>query len=187
MILPIVVYGDPGLRKETQNITSNYPEFKTIIENMFETMYNAKGVGLAAPQIGLPISIFIIDSTEMEEDADKDKGVKQTFINAEILEFTGEDCVFSEGCLSIPEIHEDVTRKSKILIRYRDKDFIERVDAFEGMPARVIQHEYDHIIGKTFVEHLSPLKKTLLKRKLNDISTGKKTTFYKTKSNKSNK
>jgi len=184
MILPIVVYGNPILKKETQNISSDYPGLQTIIENMFETMYNAKGVGLAAPQIGLPVSIFIIDSREMEEESDKDKAVKQTFINAEIIEFIGEDCDFSEGCLSVPEIHENVTRKSKITVKYRDKDFIERVDTFEGMPARVIQHEYDHLLGKTFIEHLSSLKKTLLKRKLNDISTGRKTTFYKTKSNK---
>lgn len=184
MILPVVVYGDPVLKKKTQNITENYPDLQTIIDNMYETMYNAKGVGLAAPQIGLPISIFIIDSTEMEEENNKDKALKQTFINAEIIEFAGEDCFFSEGCLSVPDIHEDVKRKSIITIRYRDRDWIEHTDTFNGMPARVIQHEYDHVIGKTFIEHLSPLKKTLLKSKLKDISTGKKTTFYKTKINK---
>ena len=184
MILPVIVYGDPMLKKQTQNITSGYPDLQTIITNMFETMYNARGVGLAAPQIGLPISIFIVDSTEMEDEEDKDKAVKQTFINAQIIEFSGEDCVFSEGCLSVPDIHENVSRKSKITIRYMDRDFIEHTDTFDGMPARVIQHEYDHIIGKTFIEHLSPLKKTLLKGKLKDISTGKKTTFYKTKYNK---
>ena len=184
MILPVLVYGDPVLKKKTENITSDYPDLQTIIANMFETMYNARGVGLAAPQIGLPISIFIIDTKEMEEDENKDKAVKQTFINAEIIEFSGEDCTFSEGCLSVPDVHEDVRRKSQITIRYMDKDFVEHTDTFDGMPARVIQHEYDHTIGKTFIEYLSPLKKTLLKGKLNDISTGKKTTFYKTKSNK---
>lgn len=184
MILPIVVYGDAVLKKETEEITSDYPQLQTIIANMYETMYNAKGVGLAAPQIGLPISIFIIDSTEMEDEQNVDKAVKQVFINAEIIERTGENYLYSEGCLSIPDIHENVSRKPKIKIRYMDEHFVEHVDTFEGMPARVIQHEYDHIIGITFIDRLSPLKKTLLKGKLNDISTGKKTAFYKTKPTK---
>ena len=181
MILPIVVYGDAVLKKETQEITSEYPQLQTIITNMYETMYNARGVGLAAPQVGFPISLFIIDSTEMEDELSFNKIVKQVFINAEIIERTGEDCLYSEGCLSIPDIHENVLRKSKISIRYMDENFVEHTDTFEGMPARVIQHEYDHIVGKTFIDHLSPLKKTLLRRKLNDISTGRITTFYKTK------
>ena len=184
MILPIVVYGDAVLKKKTENITSGYPNIQTIIENMFDTMYNAKGVGLAAPQIGLPISLFVIDSEAMEDEDSDVEPVKQVFINAEIIERSGESCVFSEGCLSVPDIHENVVRKEKIVIRYVDEHFAEHTDTYEGMPARVIQHEYDHILGKTFIDHLSPLKKTLLKGKLSDISTGKKTTFYKTKSNK---
>ena len=184
MILPVFVYGHPLLRKMSQEISPNYPDIQTIIKNMYETMYHAKGVGLAAPQIGLSICLFIIDTKDMEEEKNKDKSVKQTFINPEIIEFAGENCVFSEGCLSVPEIHENVTRKSKIVVRYQDENFVEHIETFEGMPARVIQHEYDHLLGKTFVEYLSPLKKTLLKRKLNDISSGRKTPFYKTKSNK---
>jgi len=184
MISHVVIYGHPILRKESQEITSEYPDIQEIIKNMHETMYNAKGVGLAAPQIGLSICLFIIDTAEMEDEKDKKKAVKQTFINPEIIEFAGENFVFSEGCLSIPEIHENVTRKSKITVRYQDENFVEHIRNFEGMPARVIQHEYDHLLGKIFVEYLSPLKKTLLKRKLNDISTGKKTPFYKTKSNR---
>jgi peptide deformylase len=184
MILPIIVYGSAILKKKTEEITPDYPDLQTLISNMYETMYNAKGAGLAAPQIGLPISIFVVDSTEMEDKNSDVIPVKQVFINAEIIEYTGEDCTYNEGCLSIPSINEDVVRKSKITIRYRDEHFIEHVDTFEGNLARVIQHEYDHTLGKTFVDHLSSLKRTLLKRKLNDISTGKKTTFYKTKSNK---
>jgi peptide deformylase len=184
MILPILVYGNPLLKKKSQEISSNYPDIQEIINNIYETMYNAKGVGLAAPQVGLSICLFIIDTKEMEEEKNKENSVKQTFINPEIIEFAGENSVFSEGCLSVPEIHENVNRKSKITIRYQDENFIERTKTFEGMPARVIQHEYDHLHGKTFIECLSPLKKTLLKRKLNDISSGKTTPFYKTKSNK---
>jgi len=184
MILPVFVYGNPILRKESQEITSHYPDIQTIISDMYETMYNAKGVGLAAPQVGLSICLFIIDTKEMEDDKNKENAVRQTFINPEILEFAGENFVFSEGCLSVPEIHENVTRKSKIIVRYEDENFVEHIKTFEGMPARVIQHEYDHLLGKTFIEHLSPLKKTLLKRKLNDISSGKTTPFYKTKGNR---
>ena len=184
MILPIVVYGDAVLKKKAENISSDYPNIQTIIENMFETMYNAKGVGLAAPQIGMPISLFVVDSEAMEDEDSDAEPVKQVFINAEIIERGGENCVFSEGCLSVPDIHENVVRKEKIVIRYVDEHFVEHTDTYEGMPARVIQHEYDHILGKTFIDHLSPLKKTLLKGKLNDISIGKKTTFYKTKFNK---
>jgi peptide deformylase len=184
MILSIFVYGNPILRKNAEKISSDYPDIQVIINNMYETMYNAKGVGLAAPQVGLSICLFIIDTKEMEGEKNKENAVKQTFINPEIIEFVGENSVFSEGCLSVPEIHEDVTRKSKIVVRYQDENFVEHTNIFEGMPARVIQHEYDHLYGKTFIEYLSPLKKTLLKRKLNDISSGKKTPFYKTKSNK---
>ena len=183
MILPIVVYGHPILRKKSQEITPKYPDIQEIINDMYETMYQAKGVGLAAPQIGLSICLFIIDTTEMEKEKDTEKSIKQTFINPKIIEFSGEDTVFSEGCLSVPEIHENVSRKSQITIRYQDENFVEQTKIFDGMPARVIQHEYDHLLGKTFIEYLPSLKRTLLKRKLNDISTGKNIPFYKIKLN----
>jgi peptide deformylase len=184
MILPILTYGNTILKKETQFLTPDYPDLQTLITNMYKTMYNAKGCGLAAPQIGLPISLFVIDTAKMEEENSNVTPVKQVFINAEIIDYTGENCLYNEGCLSFPEIYENITRKSKIVIRYQDEHFIEHTDTFEGMPARVIQHEYDHTLGKIFIEYLSPLKKTLLKGKLNAISTGRKKTFYKTKSNK---
>jgi peptide deformylase len=184
MILPIVVYGNDVLKKKTQTVTPDYPDLQTLVANIFETMYNAKGVGLAAPQIGLPISLFVVDTAEMEEKGSNVSPVKQVFINAEIIEYAGKNCVYSEGCLSIPDIHEDVTRKSEITIHYWDEHFVEHTDTYGGVPARVIQHEYDHTLGKTFIEYLSPLKKTLLKGKLKDIFTGRKKTFYKTKSNR---
>jgi peptide deformylase len=182
MILPIVVYGAPILKSEAEAVSADYPDLQILIENMYETMYNAKGVGLAAPQIGLPLTLFIIDSTPMEGDElMPNTPVKQVFINAEIIEQTGENGIYEEGCLSFPDIRENVIRKSKITIRYCDETFTEHTNTFEGMPARVIQHEYDHIIGKTLIDRISPLKKTLLRGKLNDIANGKKTTFYKTK------
>jgi peptide deformylase len=184
MILPIVVYGDTLLKKKTEKIAADYPDLQILIKNMYETMYNAHGVGLAAPQIGLPISLFIIDSTPMEEEDSKNPPVKQVFINAEIIQYDGQPCVYSEGCLSVPDIHENVLRKPIITIRYCDENFVEHTTVYDGMPSRVIQHEYDHTLGKTFIDYLSPLKKTLLKGKLNDIITGKKSTFYKTKINK---
>ncbi len=186
MILPIVAYGDPVLRKETRDIDENYPELGTLIDNMFETMYNAYGVGLAAPQIGLPVRLFVIDASPFAEDEELEdeereqlKGFKKVFINARILEETGEEWAFNEGCLSIPNIREDVSREEKIKIEYFDENFVKHTDEYDGLVARVIQHEYDHIEGVLFTDKLSALKKRLLKGKLANISKGKVSVDYK--------
>jgi len=179
MILPIVAYGSTVLRKETEFIDNDYPNLSSTIADMYETMYHAKGVGLAAPQIGLSISLFVIDSEKMDEEEANVKPVKQVFINPEIIEFFGENLTYSEGCLSVPGINEDVVRKESVKVWYQDEDFVEHEKVFTGTHARIIQHEYDHLIGKTFVDKLSSLKKTLLKRKLRDISTGKADVKYK--------
>lgn len=175
MILPIVAYGDAVLKKKCENITKDYAQLDVLIKNMEQTMANAHGVGLAAPQIGLPIRLFIIDSRIMLEDDEEsnEKGVKETFINAIILEESGEEWAFEEGCLSIPEIREKVFRKPNITIQYTDSKWKEHTKTFSGLTARVIQHEYDHIEGVLFVDHIKPLKKQLLKKKLTNISEGK--------------
>ena len=183
MIYPIVVYGNPILKKEAEDIEKYEIDIKQLVADMFETMYHARGCGLAAPQIGKSINIFVIDTTEMEDDPNITP-VKQAFINAEITDRTGTDEMFKEGCLSVPGINEDVIRKSTITITYLDEDFVEHTQTFDGMPARVIQHEYDHIMGKTFIDRLSPFKRTLLKGKLKDIIYGRMRTFYRTKPNK---
>lgn len=183
MIYPIVVYGNPILKKEAEDIEKDEIDIKQLVADMFETMYHARGCGLAAPQIGKSINIFVIDTTEMEDDPNVTP-VKQAFINAEITDRTGTDEMFKEGCLSVPGINEDVIRKSTITITYLDEDFVEHTQTFDGMPARVIQHEYDHIMGKTFIDRLSPFKRTLLKGKLKDIIYGRMRTFYRTKPNK---
>ncbi|WP_053975588.1 peptide deformylase [Mangrovimonas xylaniphaga] len=180
MILPIVAYGDPVLRKKGDNITKDYPQLDTLIENMYETMYGAYGVGLAAPQIGLPIRLFIVDTEPFAEDEsftseeqEQLKNFKRTFINAEILEEEGEEWGFNEGCLSIPDVREDVFRKPKIKMQYQDENFETKVEEFDGLIARVIQHEYDHIDGVLFTDKLSSLKKRLIKGKLANIAKGK--------------
>ena len=183
MIYPIVVYGNPILKKEAEDIEKDEIDIKQLVADMFETMYHARGCGLAAPQIGKSINIFVIDTTVMEDDPNITP-VKQAFINAEITDRTGTDEMFKEGCLSVPGINEDVIRKSTITITYLDEDFVEHTQTFDGMPARVIQHEYDHIMGKTFIDRLSPFKRTLLKGKLKDIIYGRMRTFYRTKPNK---
>lgn len=186
MILPIIAYGDPVLRKEGEKITPEYPNLKELIGNMYETMYDAYGVGLAAPQIGLAIRLFVIDTTPFSEDEDLTqdeqtqlKGFKRTFINATILEESGDEWAFNEGCLSIPEVREDVFRKPKIKIEYQDEDFKTHVEEFDGLVARVIQHEYDHIDGILFTDKLSTLKKRLIKSRLNNISKGNISVDYK--------
>ncbi|WP_224489405.1 peptide deformylase [Robertkochia flava] len=186
MILPIVAYGDPVLRKEGQDITADYPELDTLISNMFETMYNAQGVGLAAPQIGLPIRLFIIDATPFADDEDLSeeeqaalKDFKKVFINARILEENGTPWTFNEGCLSIPDIREDVSRKEIVRLEYFDEHFTRHEEEFSGLAARVIQHEYDHIDGILFTDKLSSLRKRLLKGKLANISKGKVRVDYK--------
>jgi peptide deformylase len=180
MVLPIVAYGDPVLRKVGKNVDKDLPKLTELIANMWETMYNANGVGLAAPQIGLPLRIFLVDATPFAEDEElsedernKLQGFKKVFINASIEEETGNDWIFNEGCLSIPDIREDVSRKDTITITYNDESFKEHTETFDGILARIIQHEYDHIEGVLFTDKLSSLKKRLLKGRLGNISKGK--------------
>jgi peptide deformylase len=185
MILPIVAYGDPVLRKRGSDIPENTPEIQALIDNMFETMYNASGVGLAAPQIGRSLRLFVIDASgfvdEDEEDEEGLKGFKQVFINPQITQEEGEEWAFNEGCLSIPDVREDVSRQEDIQITYLDRDFKEHTETFTGLKARVIQHEYDHIEGVLFTDHLSPLRKRILKGRLGNISKGKIKVGYKMK------
>ena len=180
MILPIIAYGDPVLRKTGKDITNEYPNLDALLENMFETMYEARGIGLAAPQVGVPIRIFIVDATPFEEDKELTEEeraflstFKQVFINAKIIEETGDEWAFNEGCLSIPDIREDVFRNDTIKIEYLDENFEKHTKEFDGIVARIIQHEYDHIEGVLFTDKLSALKKRLLKGKLSNISKGK--------------
>lgn len=188
MILPIVAYGDPVLRKETEEITKDYPNLNEVIENMFETMYEARGIGLAAPQVNLPIRLFIVDATPFEDDEDltedEQKYVstfKKVFINAKILEESGDEWAFNEGCLSIPDVREDVFRQPEIVMEYYDENFKKHKESFKGMVARIIQHEYDHIEGILFTDKLSPLKRRLIKSKLANISKGKINIDYRMK------
>jgi peptide deformylase len=180
MILPIVAYGDPVLKKTATDINKDYPKLDMLVDNMFETMYNAYGVGLAAPQIGLPIRMFLIDTTPFSDDEDLSEeeqkqleGFKRVFINAKITKEEGEEWAFNEGCLSIPDVREDVFRKPIITINYLDEHFNEKTETFDGLIARVIQHEYDHIEGVLFTDKLSSLKKRLIKGRLSNISKGK--------------
>ncbi|MCD6067759.1 MAG: peptide deformylase [Bacteroidetes bacterium] len=194
MILPIVVYGDPVLRKVGVDITKDYPGLEKLIADMFETMYNASGVGLAAPQIGKAIRLFIVDTEPFADSDDEEddeeftkeereqlKKFKQVFINARILEETGEEWKFNEGCLSIPKVREDVLRNEEVTIEYYDEKFKKHTETYDGLIARVIQHEYDHIEGKLFTDRVSPLRRKLISGKLNDISKGKLSADYKTK------
>lgn len=186
MILPIVAYGDPVLKKMGQEIDKDYPNLTELLANMYETMYNAYGVGLAAPQIGLPIRLFIVDASPFAEDEDLStdeqnalKDFKKTFINPKIVAEEGDEWAFNEGCLSIPDVREDVFRKPKITIEYYDEEFNKHVEEYDGLAARVIQHEYDHIEGILFTDKLSGLKKRLIKSKLANISKGKIRVDYK--------
>ena len=188
MILPIYGYGEPVLRKLCEEIPSDYPKLQETIANMFETMYNAYGVGLAAPQVGLPIRIFLIDTEPFSDSDDLSKeehellkDFKRVFINAKILKEEGDDWGFNEGCLSIPDVREDVFRKERITIEYFDEDFNKKTESFDGLIARVIQHEYDHIEGILFTDHLSSLKKKLISKKLQNIREGKARPDYKMK------
>lgn len=193
MVLPIIAYGDPVLRKVGAEITKDYPGLENLIADMFDTMHNALGVGLAAPQVGKAIRLFIVETkpfTERDEDEEDDEEFtpeerkqlehfKKVFINARLMEETGEEWPFNEGCLSIPKIREDVLRKPKIRIQYYDEHFKFHDETYEGLVARVIQHEYDHIEGKLFTDRISPLRRRLLTGKLNDISKGKISIGYK--------
>lgn len=190
MILPIVAYGDAVLKKVAQDIEKDYPKLDELIANMYETMYEASGVGLAAPQVGLSIRLFIVDGSpfaEKEEDEEEDpkavgmENFKKVFINPRITKEEGEEWGFHEGCLSIPKIREEVFRKEKITITYFDEKWTQHTDTFDGYSARIIQHEYDHIEGKLFTDHLSALKRRLLTKKLTNISKGDISVDYKMK------
>ena len=193
MILPIVVYGDPVLRKVGADIDKSYEGLDELIKNMFDTMYNANGVGLAAPQIGKAIRLFVIDTgpfAESDDDEDDEftpeqkkqlQAFKKVFINARILNEEGAEWKFNEGCLSIPKIREDVNRKPNIEIEYFDEKFVKHNEKYDGVIARVIQHEYDHIEGKLFTDIISPFKRKMISGKLNDIANGKINADYKTR------
>ena len=188
MILPIVAYGHPVLREKTAEISPDYPQLDKLIEDMWETMYASNGVGLAAPQVNKDIRLFIMDSEQifrnMEDDGDKNEygdtpGIKQVFINAYLAELEGEEWPYNEGCLSIPKIREDIYRQETVTLRFQDENFMSLTKNFTGLSARIILHEYDHIEGKLFIDHISPLKRKLMKGKLNDISKGKVNVDYK--------
>ena len=186
MILPIVAYGSPVLRKVCGDITPDYPQLDKLIDDMWETMYNSKGVGLAAPQINRDIRVFVMDSLQIienleddEKDDDPgDEGYKGIFINAQISSLEGKEWAYNEGCLSIPKIREDVYRQQTVTINFVDENFTSHTKTFTGITARVILHEYDHIDGKLFIDYLKPLKRKLIKRKLDDISKGKISVDY---------
>jgi peptide deformylase len=181
MIYPIVAYGDPVLRKKAEPISNEYPKLMTVIENMFKTMYHSQGVGLAAPQVGISIRLFVIDATPFKDEDESADGFKRVFINPEMIDEEGDKWKFNEGCLSIPGIREDVERKPNLTIRYQDINFETHIEEFSGIKARIIQHEYDHLEGILFTDKLTPLKKTLLKGRLTDISKGKVDADYKMK------
>jgi len=189
MILPIVAYGHPILRKVAKDIDKDYPQLDKLIEDMWETMYASNGVGLAAPQINRDIRLFVIDSAQIFENMDDqdraeetypdDPGTKQVFINAHIVEEQGDDWAYNEGCLSIPKIREDIYRAEEVTIEFLDEHFVKHTKTFNGITARIILHEYDHIEGKLFIDHISPLKRKLIKRKLDDITRGNIRVDYK--------
>lgn len=187
MILPITAYGNPVLRKKAGDITADYPGLQELITNMWETLYASHGVGLAAPQVNRPIRLFLVDSKHVLEQLDDkekeeygdDKGIKTVFINAQVLKLNGNPWAYEEGCLSIPKIREDVDRPETVTIEYLDEQFQPHKETYSGLTARVIQHEYDHIEGKLFIDYLKPLKKRLLKKRLDDITKGKVSVDYK--------
>ncbi|RYF96926.1 MAG: peptide deformylase [Chitinophagaceae bacterium] len=187
MILPIVAYGAPILRSVSREIDKDHPGLQKLIEDMWETMYASNGVGLAAPQVNKDIRIFVVDSSQIftnQEEEDKGRypdepGIKKVFINAQIKELNGKEWSYNEGCLSIPKIREDVSRNEEITIEYDDENFEQHTETFNGLTARVILHEYDHIEGKLFIDYLKPLKRKLMKGKLDDISKGKVKVDYK--------
>jgi peptide deformylase len=181
MILPIVGYGHPVLKKKAENIDAQFPELQKLIADMWETMYNASGVGLAAPQIGQAIRLFVVDASPFDEDEPVLANFKKVFINPQILEEKGEEWFFNEGCLSFPDLRADVARKSIIRINYFDENFVQHEDVFGGIVARIIQHEYDHIEGVLFVDRISALKRRLLRSKLNNIIKGAVNPGYKMK------
>ncbi len=181
MIYPIVIYGSPVLRNKSVDIDSSYPDFKKLVEDMFLTLTEASGVGLAAPQIGRNIRLFIVDCTPWGDEDPSLADYRRVFVNARIYERSEETDLFEEGCLSLPGIHENVRRSVKIRMRYLDENFVEHDEEFDGLPARVIQHEYDHLEGEVFTDHLSPLRRNLLRGKIMNLVKGKFRCAYKTK------
>ncbi|MBC8342638.1 MAG: peptide deformylase [Bacteroidetes bacterium] len=169
MILRVIGYGDPLLRKQCEDIDKDYPKLDKLIADMFETMYESKGVGLAAPQIGLNINLFIIDTVQIE---DNKNGIKRAFINPIIVKEEGDEYAFEEGCLSLPKIREDIVREERIVLNYFDEQFVEHEEIFDDINARVILHEYDHLEGILFIDHLTGIQKRLIKKRLNEIVTG---------------
>lgn len=186
MILPIVAYGSPVLRKVCDDISADYPNLDKLVADMWETMYNSSGVGLAAPQVNVPIRLFVIDSEQIflnQEEDEKDEypdapGYKGVFINAHIAKLNGKEWSYNEGCLSIPKIREDVYRNEEVTLEFVDEHFQHHTKTFNGITARIILHEYDHIEGKLFIDHIKPLKRKLMKRKLDDITKGKVNVDY---------
>ncbi len=173
MTLPVFLYGSPVLRKVATDIPKDYPDLDKLIDSLYETMYKSDGIGLAAPQIGKSLRIFVVDTTQLEEDDPLIRDFKKVFINPQITSYEGPVAPYNEGCLSIPDIREDVERESAIRINFYDSNFNFHDEYYEGLPARIIQHEYDHLEGRLFTDLISPLKKRLLKRKLTSISKGK--------------
>lgn len=184
MILPMYILGQPVLRKKAEDITPDYPNLKELISNMFETMQRAEGVGLAAPQIGLPIRVVVIDLDVISEEYPEYKGYLRAFINPHIIEVSEETCQMEEGCLSVPGIHESVKRPSKIHVKYLDEEMNEHDEWVDGFLARAMQHEFDHLEGKLFIDHLSGFRKQILKSKLIALTKGKFNCSYKTKPNR---
>jgi len=181
MIYPVHIYGHNALRKKSENITADYPNLKAIIESMFETMLASDGIGLAAPQIGINIKLFIIDAFPISEDNPELADFKKVFINPIIIEESGEPWYYNEGCLSLPGIREDIKRKPIIKIEYFDEFFNKHIESFDGIKARIIQHEYDHLEGKLLIDHINPIKKQFLRKKLNNLTQGSTNVNYKVK------
>jgi len=173
MILPVYAYGQPVLKKVAQEIDKDFEGLNDLLEDMWETMYHASGVGIAAPQIGQSLRLFLVDTVQAMEEGEEDQGIKKAFINAQVIEEDGDLWTYEEGCLSIPNVKGDVERSQKVKIKYQDENFNEFVEEYEGINARVILHEYDHIEGKLFTEKLKPLKKKMISRKLEQIKKGK--------------
>lgn len=183
MIYPITIYGNPVLRKETVDIDKDYPELQQLIEDMFKTLYRAEGVGLAAPQIGLSIRLFVIDLNVLAEDDPACDGFKKVFINPKIVEYSEKTESRDEGCLSLPGINESVKRSWSVKIAYFDENWVRHEEVIEGFPARAVQHEYDHLEGKMFIDHLSPIRRQMNRTKLSSMAKGKIRCRYTIKSN----
>jgi peptide deformylase len=182
MVLPVYIYGQPVLRKVAEKINPDYPELKELIDNMFETMYKADGIGLAAPQVGLSIRLLVIDASAAADEDNPDlQDFKKAFINPEILELSGDEWAYNEGCLSLPDIREDVMRPAIVKVRYYDENFQMHEDVYDGLKARIFQHEYDHIEGKLFIDRINPIRRRMISGKLRAMTKGKVNPKYKIK------